>query len=118
MLGLLAADTVRDEVEHQEEKFKKDVSIMRELQSRMSGLVSLAGEHEELKKELTALADELKYSDPVSSDATRAIEQDVSDRLDEMKTMMADGNNESAVSLCKKARELLAERNRLCKLNK
>ncbi len=118
VVGLVAADTVRDEVEKQDIKLKRDVSKMRDLQSRMSPLLSLAGDNKEVRAELNALAEELRYSDPVSNDATALIEKDISERLDTMKAVMTEGNSGSAVSICKKTRELLNERNRLCKLNK
>lgn len=118
VFGLVAAETVRDEVEKQDVKLARDVSTMRELQSRMNGLVSLAGDNKELRSEIDKLAEDLRYSDPVSNDATREIEGDISDRLDAMKTVLIEGNSDSALSICKSVRSLLTERNRLCKLNK
>ena len=116
--GLVSADAVRDEVERQDEKIVKDVSRMRSLQSKMNVLISQSDVSGELKTALDKLADEIKYSDPVSSSATEQIEDELNFNIEELQKAIVDGDNVSALTICKKTSGILAERNRLCKLNK
>ena len=60
----------------------------------------------------------LNYCDPVSSDATIAAETELKAVMDEIQQAIVDDDVTSVVPLCKKAEAILAERNRLCKLNK
>ena len=116
--GLVSADAVREEVERQDEKIGKDVSRMRILQSKMNVLISQSDVSGELKTELDKLADSIKYSDPVSGKATEEIEQELYFNIEELQKAVVDGDNKSALKLCTKTGGILAERNRLCKLNK
>ena len=82
-VGCIAADIMRDEVERQDVKLKKDVSSMRSMQSRANALVSQC-EATELKAELQKLAEDFRYSDPVSNDAVVDVEASLSACLDEL----------------------------------
>ena len=116
--GLVASDTVREEVVHQDAKIVEDVKAMRNLQSKMNMLVSQSDCNEEVKSALSSLAEEIKYSDPVSGKATKELEQELLFDIEELQKVVVDGDNESALKICKKTMGILAERNRLCKLNK
>ncbi len=116
--GLVASDTVREEVVRQDAKIVEDVKTMRNLQSKMNMLVSQSDCNEEVKSALSSLAEEIKYSDPVSGKATKELEQELLFDIEELQKVVVDGDNESALKICKKAMGILAERNRLCKLNK
>lgn len=116
--GLVASDTVREEVVRQDAKIVEDVKTMRNLQSKMNILVSQSDCDEEVKSALSSLAEEIKYSDPVSGKATKELEQELLFDIEELQKVVVDGDNESALKICKKAMGILAERNRLCKLNK
>lgn len=117
-VGLISTDMVREEIEKQDEKLVKDVSRMRSLQSKMNVLISQTDAGGELKTALDKLADEIKYSDPVSSSATEQIEDELNFNIEELQKAIVDGDNASALTICKKTSGILAERNRLCKLNK
>ena len=117
-VGLISTDMVREEIEKQDEKLVKDVSRMRSLQSKMNVLISQTDAGGELKTALDKLADEIKYSDPVSSSATEQIEDELNFNIEELQKAIVDGDNTSALTICKKTSGILAERNRLCKLNK
>lgn len=116
--GLVSADAVREEIERQDKKTVKNVSRMRSLQSKMNVLISQSDVSGELKTELDKLADSIKYSDPVSSSATEQIEDELNFNIEELQKAIVDGDNASALTICKKTSGILAERNRLCKLNK
>ena len=116
-IGFIAADAMRDEVERQDEKIKADVNYMRDLQSRVGALKAQITDSE-LTAAIGAFADALRYSDPVSKPALREIEAELFSCVDELQRAAVDGDKDAALKLCKKATGVLAERNRLCKLNK
>ena len=64
------------------------------------------------------MAEEFKYSDPVSSEAIKNIENELSEMVDELQKAVVDNDSESIIGLCDKIKISLTERNRLCKLNK
>jgi dipeptide/tripeptide permease len=113
VIGLIASEVVVDEIQVQDEQLKVKVSVMRSLQSKVS---QLAGQTD--ASTVKALADEFRYSDPVSNDVIADAEADLAAAVDELQAAVVDGDKESVTILCKKVSVLLAERNRLCKLNK
>ena len=113
VIGLISAEAVVSEIHAQDNKLKKDVSLMRSLQSKVNQIATQS-ENAEIK----ALAEEFRYSDPVSSDALGEIERDLVAVVDTLQTAFVDGDNDAVAQLCRKALVLLAERNRICKLNK
>ena len=113
VIGLISADAVVSEIHVQDAKLKKDVSLMRSLQSKVNQMAAQS-ENADVK----ALANEFRYSDPVSSDAIADAEADLAAAVDELQSAYVDGDSEAVAKLCRKASALLAERNRLCKLNK
>lgn len=116
-VGCIAADMMRDEVERQDVQLKKDVSAMRAMQSKANALVNQC-DAPELRAALQKLAEDFRFSDPVSSDALADVEASLSACLDELQRSLTDGDLDSAAVLCRRAAATLTERNRLCKLNK
>ena len=113
VIGLISAEAVVSEIHTQDDKLKKDVSLMRSLQSKVNQMAAQS-ENADIK----ALADALRYSDPVSNAAIADAEADLAAAVDELQSAYIDGDSEAVAKLCRKASALLAERNRLCKLNK
>ena len=116
-IGCMAASAIRDEIRRQDARLQKDVSAMRELQSRAGALAGQA-QGEAVCAQLKKLADEFRFSDPVSNAATAPLEADLRACVDSMERALTDGDGESALELSRRTAALLAERNRLCKLNK
>lgn len=129
-IGLISVEAVVEEIQQQDEKLKKNISVMRGLQSKVNRLSALCS-NPELQQKVQALAEELRYSDPVSSeipseqaDSSASVldelqtEADLTATIDNLQQALQDGDTEAAFVLCHKATALLAERNRLCKLNK
>lgn len=112
-IGLISADAVRDEIQRQDVKLKKDVSFMRNLQSKVCQMATQCD-----APELKSFAEDIRYSDPVSSDALGDIEQELAAAVEELQAAVVDGDSESVAQLCRKASAVLSERNRLCKLGK
>lgn len=116
-VGFIAADAMRDEVERQDTKLKWDVSAMRALQSRANALIGQC-EQEVLTATVRKLADDLRYSDPISGNAISEQEKQLAALMDELERAVTDGETDAAQTLCKRMTAVLIERNRLCKLNK
>lgn len=116
-VGVIATDSIRDEVERQDTQLKKDVATMRALQSKATALPARC-EDTTAKAALEKLAEEFRYSDPVSAPALTDLETDMAATMEELSAAVTDGDNAAVLALCKKISATLAERNRLCKLNK
>ena len=115
-IGFIAADAMRNEVERQDTALKKDVTVMRSLQSKLRMMESNC--EGEAKKAVSELSELARYSDPVSHEATAAIEAELMTNVDELQAALVDGENEAILAMCKKCTALLGERNSLCRLNK
>lgn len=113
VIGLISAEAVVDEINVQDEKLKKNVTFMRDLQSKVNQMASQSD-----SPVVKHFAEEIRYSDPVSSNALTEIERELSAAVDELQSAIVDGDTENIPILARKASASLAERNRLCKLNK
>lgn len=117
VIGLISAEAVVEGIHVQDTKLKKNVTLMRGLQSKVNQMVSQC-ENSDAAEAVKKFAEEIRYSDPVSSDALAEIERDLSAAVDELQSAIVDGDSNATKQLCRKASVMLAERNRLCKLNK
>lgn len=117
VIGCITVETMRDEIEQQDVKLKNSVSKMRELQSLASAMVGQCNDPA-MKTTLQKLADELRFSDPVSSAATAGLEEDMRSQLADMQQAILEGDTAGAAALCTKLMGNLTERNRICSVNK
>lgn len=117
LIGCITAETMRDEIVQQDNKLKKNVSAMRELQSLAASMVGQCGD-EEMKNAVKKIADELRFSDPVSSDATAELDAEMRSQLADIQQAVVEGDAEGAKALCRKMMGNLAERNRVSSINK
>ena len=67
---------------------------------------------------IITLAEEFRYSDPVSNEMIAEVESDLIAVVDELQAAFVEGDDLIVEKLCRKASAQFAERNRLCKLNK
>ncbi len=116
-IGFIAADTMKEEIERQDVVHKANVGTMRALQSKAVFVASQC-EDAETKKALDAFSEALRFSDPVSSEALADIEENLTGLVEELGNAVMDKDFAAAKTLCAKATSLLADRNRMCKLNK
>ena len=116
-VGFITADVMRDEIERQDVQLKKDVASMRALQSKTASMVRLA-QDDRVRRALERFSEDLRFSDPVSSESLADIEAGLAACVDELHQAVADGDHENALALVQKAETVLVERNRLCKLGK
>lgn len=117
VIGCISAETMRDEIVRQDVSLKKDVSCMRNLQSLVAMVVSQCGDAE-TKKILEELSDEVRYSDPVSCEASKSLELDITESMNEIQKALIESDWDSAKDLAAKVKGMLLERNRICKVNK
>ena len=117
VIGLIATDTVRDSIEDQDVQHKKVISVIRNLQSKVNAM-PMQCEEDTARKALQDLAEEFRYSDPVSSPALAQVEANLVAAVEELQQAVDGGDAAKIGEGCRKAARMLAERNRLCKLNK
>lgn len=113
VIGLVSADAVVETIHTQDRKLKKDVAFMRSLQSKANQMAAQCH-----LPEVQQFCENVRYSDPVSSEALAEIEGALSAVADDLQAAIVEGNNGRTCQLAQKADNLLCERNRLCKLNK
>lgn len=117
LLGLNTVGAIRDEVERQDVQLKANVGLMRNLQSKAAYIASQCDDSE-TKKALNKLSESFRFSDPVSADTLADIETSLSALTDELQNAVLEKDFAAAGTLCSKVEAALAERNRLCRLNK
>lgn len=117
IIGLISAEVVAEEIHNQDAKLKKDVTLMRSLQSKLNQMAAQC-DNPDATAEVKRFAEEMRYSDPVSSEALADIERDLAAAVEELQSAIVDGDSAATKQLCRKASGILVERNRLCKLNK
>lgn len=113
VIGLVSADAVVETIHTQDRKLKKDVAFMRSLQSKANQMAAQCH-----LPEVQQFCENVRYSDPVSSEALAEMEGALSAVADDLQAAIVEGNNGRTCQLAQKADNLLCERNRLCKLNK
>ena len=95
----------------------KDTTFMRGLQGKVAQMIAIC-EDEDTYRALQVLEEELRYSDPVGSEALAEAEADLAAAIDELHAAIVDGELPVVIQLCTRSSALLSERNRLCKQNK
>lgn len=116
-IGFVAADNAKDIVEKQDEDLKTATKTVEMFKADMASVVDLAKD-DKIKAELEKLAEEFRYSDPVSSEATKELETKISAEIAELRDMVQTENSEKVKVKITEIRRLLNDRNRVCKLNK
>ena len=117
VIGLATTDTVRDHIEQQDAKQQYNVSVMRAVHAKVRQMVAQCT-NPDCANVVNALAEELRYSDPVSNPALAVIESDLGNAIDELQLAVTSGDDASIQSLCQKATVILNERNILCRISK
>ena len=116
-IGLIATESVRDEVERQETVVKKNVETMKDLRAKVS-LIAESCEEPEARKLLQGLSESFRFSDPVSNEGTKEAEAQLNDLLGQLEAAVEEKKTEEIEALVKKTAKALSERNLLCKSGK
>ena len=117
LVGCIAAEVMRDEIVRQDIHIRTDVGNMRALQSQTASFAGMC-QDADVKKILQDLAEEFKYSDPVTSEATKEMEVELKSLANEIGRALVYGTLNSVRGFCVRTKSSLAERNRVCKLEK
>ena len=113
VIGLVSAEAVAEEIKTQDVKLKKETSLMKGLQSKLEQMAAKTDD-----AAIKALAEEFRYSDPVSNTAIADAEAELAAAVNELQAAFAGADKDAVAQLCNKTSALLSERNRLCKQNK
>lgn len=117
IISCIGADVQRDEAARQDEKITRDTTLMKSLIADAAALADLS-EDSKMKKILQNVGEKFRFSDPLSSPETESIETELKNQTDEIRTLLLAGKADETEGLCKKLLITLAERNRICSLNK
>lgn len=111
--GLIA----KDHAEKMEETENQKVFFVRNLMTDVQGY-ALSVKDETVKKEMLSLAEDLRYSDPMSHEALSSLEQFIAERIAYIGSCVRAGRETEAWQACVLVRNQLKERNMKCKILK
>ena len=113
-IGLISTNIARDYVTQLDESTRDTTDTMTQFRVEIEGLVDKS-KHASYHEELRDLSDAFRYSDPVSSEATKETEEEIKNMLDELKCAIPDGEESKVKVQIQKLTDKLNERNRICK---
>lgn len=117
VIGVIVTDNARDMIEEIDESVNVDTSNAAYFQINIDSIVD-ACENPEIKTELEKLSELFEFSDPVTNDDTKEIENGIKAMLVDLKSIIVEGNTEDIKTLLKMITNALNERNRICKATK
>lgn len=112
-IGTIYTDNVRDYITGRYSATQTSVKQMKMFHLDMQYIVNSCSDPE-LKKPLEKLADDFRYSDPVSSNALSEIEENLQTQVKKLATLV-NTDKEAAKAQITEVSNLLADRNRWCK---
>lgn len=114
---VIATDNARDIVEQTEAESERVTKATKMFNLNIASVLDLCTEPS-VKIELEKLAESFRFSDPVSSDATEDIESTIMEKLENLKISISSSDLDENIAKITELKNLLAERNRICKMNK
>ena len=116
-IGLIAGESAKWIIEQTDVDVKQKVFYIKSLESNLR-LLSVSCSDVLTKKNIGALADAIRFSDPMSSDALSDVEQEIAERCEKIKVSVENYQYNIANEECRQTMELLTARNEKCKLLK
>lgn len=116
-IGVIVTDNTRDLIEEIDDSLKVETENVTFFQINIAGIVDEC-ENDEVRADLVKLNELFQFSDPVSNDSTKEIEESIKIMLAELKSVITDENVDDIKALVKKLTNALNERNRICKATK
>ena len=116
-IGVIITDNTRDLVEEVDESVNVDTKNVTRFQIDIAGIVDIC-ENTEVKADLEKLNELFRFSDPVTNDETREVEESIKTMLAELKTIVADSSTDDINALIKRITNTLKELNRSWKGSK
>lgn len=117
VIGVIATDNARDIVEQTEAESERVTKATKMFNLNIASVLDLCTEPS-AKIELEKLAESFRFSDPVSSDATEDIESTIMEKLENLKISISSSDSDENIAKITELKNLLAERNRICKVSK
>ena len=115
LIGLIGLNATKEEVERIDRKVKEKVFYIRSLQVDVEILESKTTDSS-LRAMLKDLAETIRYSDPMSSPQLATLENKIENKTIDLTNSIYDVSK--AKELCDELQQMLAERNRKCRLLK
>ena len=115
-VGVIAADNIKDIVIEQKEAVEVQTKVMKTFTVDLSYVSSLTKDPI-LSKAVEKLAEEFRFSDPVSNEATEKIELQLNEEVDKLASLLKD-NPEEAFKQIEFIKSVLDKRNRIAKESK
>lgn len=116
-ITIIKAKAAAEIVSDVSEKVKGKTLFIKSLSVDAESLISRA-QSEEIKAELKKVADAVRYSDPMSSDALSGIESRITLKFDEFSRAVESGNGDAVRALGNALSILIADRNKKCRMLK
>lgn len=110
-IRLISAEVARNEINRAEDKVNQKVFFIRELQADVE-MLAQQEQNPETKTALIKLAEKIRYSDPMSSEALADLEAEISEKITTLKTVADKQNMIQEIEL------LMTERNKKTKMLK
>lgn len=116
LIGVIATDNTRDIVEEQDRKIATQTRAIKTFSLDVTSLIP-ACKDENLRKAVEKLAEKVKYSDPVSSDATVEIESKIQKEVDLLAGLIRTDYS-AAIEKVNEISLMVDNRNNICKQSK
>lgn len=115
-VGVIAADNSQDIIEQMDKAAESKLTASRSFRLELDDIVN-ACENEVVRNALEGLAEEIRYSDPVSSEELEEIEHRIDEALNNLRELL-NSKEELELQKIKELKRMVADRNRRCKLLK
>lgn len=112
-IGLIGTDNARDIITEQQAQTQASVKQMKMFRLDMQYIADICADAE-LKKSLEKLADDFRYSDPVTYEEISGVEENLRSQVKELSTLV-NSDKELAKKKIDEISVILADRNRRCK---
>lgn len=116
-IGCIVVDNVRDFIEEVEIQEYDSIKTVTLFQNDISDILNLC-KSEEVREPLSKLVTKFKYSDPVSSEATKSKEDEIHAELDCLRERIALDDTGKIMAQIEIVANLLNSRNRICETSK
>ena len=115
-IGLIVVDNTVDIITEIDEKAEAQIKEIKTFTVNIGSIKAIC-KNSDVIPHLERLEEAFRYSDPVSSDATAPLEENLKAEIATLTTLVAT-NSENAVSKIQEIEALLSSRNAVCKLSK
>ena len=112
-IGVIATGSARSNIENIEKTTEKEIQTHKVFTLNIEGIIDICN-NDDVKVKLKKLAEDFKYSDPVSNKNTESIEDDIILKLESLKKNV-NANPDKVFVDIQEVSNLLSERNRICK---